>query len=88
MRAFRNLVLQAHLAKAMLLRTQMHDAQAAIAEYDTILASHPDRADMLLNKALCLVDLNRKADARQILEQLVANQSQVRETAARILESL
>src|ERR1051326_1261145 len=40
MKAFRDLVLRAHIAKAMLLGGQMHNAQAAITEYETILAKH------------------------------------------------
>jgi hypothetical protein len=60
----------------------------ALTGLESFVTNHPDCSDILLNKTLCLVDLNRKEEARQILEQLVSNQTEVKDTAARILGSL
>ena len=87
MKTFREYVVMAHLGKGMLFRTQTHDPVSALAEYEIVLAGSQKLDDALLNKALCLVDLGRKEEARAILARLVNQQSQVKEAAAQILNS-
>jgi|SRR6266404_6060719 len=88
MKGHRELVGRVHTMKARLLRMQMHNPEAALAEYELLLTIHPHLADALLNKALCLVALNRKSEARPILEQLVSEGTGVKEVASRILSTL
>lgn len=88
MKAFRDLVTQAHMAKASLLHSQMHDPTNALAEYNAVLSLDPQMPDARLNKALCLVDLGRTDEAKAILRQMVSEQTKMSQVAARILSSL
>ncbi|MGA3287868.1 MAG: tetratricopeptide repeat protein [Bacteroidota bacterium] len=79
---------QAHLSKGITLRTQMKNPKDAMSEFDNILTGNPNNTSASLNKALCLVDLGRKVEAKTILQQLVQNGTNVKGAAAQILKKL
>jgi tetratricopeptide (TPR) repeat protein len=84
----RNLVQEIHMAKGMMLRLRLHDSKAALTEFEAVLDKNPNKTDALLNKAVCLVDLGQKNEARPILQRLVNEGTDVKEVAAQLLSSL
>lgn len=84
----RQLVRQARLSKARLLRNRMDRPEAALSEYDTMLAQKPGDSEALLGKAMCLQELDRVEESRDILTSLSGKESQYREVALSLLESL
>jgi tetratricopeptide (TPR) repeat protein len=87
MKNHRGLVTQAHVAKGMLLRIHLNDAQGALSEFESVLKNNPDSADMLLNKALCLVDIGKPEEAKLILKKLVSEETSLKDVATQILST-
>lgn len=88
MKSHCELVVRAQMMKGMLLKIQMNNPSAALAVFESLLVKRPKLYDALLNKAICLAELGQKPAARAILEQLVTDNTNVKETAAQILKSL
>lgn len=88
MKVHRELVLQAHLARGRVLQMYLHRSTDALAEYEIVLAMRSDNTDALLNKALCLVGLGRKEEARPILQRLIDHQTAAKSIAAQVLATL
>ncbi|HUI29255.1 MAG TPA: tetratricopeptide repeat protein [Candidatus Acidoferrales bacterium] len=86
--AFRDLVLRAHFAKASLLRTQLVKPDLALAEYNLILESHPESEEALFCKALSLIQLDRRDEARGILNNLSSSGTDYGKMAQQTLKTL
>jgi DNA uptake lipoprotein len=84
----RALVQETHMAKGMMLRLRLHNPKAALTEFVAVLDRNPNRTDALLNKAVCLLDLGQKNEARPILQRLVNERTDVMEAAAQLLSTL
>ena len=75
------------MAKAGLLHGVMQQPGNAIAEYDIVLAQDPTNTDALLNKAICLKELNETEKAREILSALITGNTEAKETAEALLKT-
>ncbi|MGB2869834.1 MAG: tetratricopeptide repeat protein [Bacteroidota bacterium] len=86
-KAHRELVVNAHLQKGNLLRSQLQRPLDALAEFQAVLDKNPASADARLNMAICLMDLGRTTESRQILQNLSRDDSNMRDVARQLLNS-
>jgi len=88
LKGLRDLAVQAHTLRGMILRTQLRNPSGALAEFDAVLVSRPNKSDVLLNKAMCLIDLGQKELARSILRKLVSDNTEVKAAATQVLATI
>jgi DNA uptake lipoprotein len=84
----RTLVQETHMAKGMMLRLRLHNPKAALTEFEAVLDRNPNKTDALLNKAVCLLDLKQKNEARPILQRLVNEGTDMKKVASQLLSIL
>ena len=88
LKAFRSMVIQAHMQKGLLLLERMNEPASATKEFEAVLSGSSDIPDALLNEAQCLIRLGRISEARGILERLRREKGGMRETAEYFLTSM
>jgi tetratricopeptide (TPR) repeat protein len=88
LKAHKKMVKEVNLEKAHILRENLHQPDSALSIFDSMLSVSPNNGEAKLNKALCLIDLNQKTEARSILEQLVQQGGKQKKHAAHILLTL
>ncbi len=87
-KAHRELVLQARLAKANTLRSQMQKPAEALSEYEEILIAQSSNGDAKLKKAMCLMDIGKMEQASGLLNALVAEGGVEKDAATHLLNLL
>ncbi len=88
LKGLRELAIQAHMFKGVLLRVQMKNSRSALAEFDYLVGVNQNNTAALLNKAMCLIDIGRKREARIILQQLVDKQTDLKDAASQLLKTI
>jgi tetratricopeptide (TPR) repeat protein len=73
---------------ARIMREMLHKPQDALSIYYGMLSVSPNNSILKLNKALCLIDLNRSDEAKVILNQLVQEGGNQKKHAQYILLTL
>jgi tetratricopeptide (TPR) repeat protein len=81
----RELAIQAHLAKALLLRTSLDQPLRALDEYEAALAKKPQCDEALIGKAVVLLRLGRSTEARPILDAIVKAGGPLKDSAQELL---
>lgn len=84
----RQLMISALTVKARILRENMQKPGDALTIYTELICKDQSNGDLLLNKALCLRDLNRTPEAIEILDALNTAGNPFQETAAYYLNEL
>ena len=86
--AHRSLVKEVMLSKAKIMRQNLKRSSDAMAIYNGMLTTDQNNCELLINKALCHIDLGQKTEAKALLTQVVQSGGKEKTRASHILEKL
>ena len=85
LKSHRSLVKETLFSKARLLRDKLKRYTESLTIYESLLFLSPNNGEARVNKALCLIDMNRKEEAKAILNKIIQDGDAEKNRAQHVL---
>lgn len=88
LKAHRELVEKAHMSKAVTLKQSLNRSEDALNEYEIVIAGNPMNYDAMLGKAMTLIQMERRQEAKAILLELSSMDIPQKQIAQSLINTL